>query len=113
LFIQGDSSSPEVVQKVASEAAGKKVMVLLDSLHTREHVLKELKAYSPMVSLNSYLIVNDTRTELLKVERETVGQGPLAALEEFLTGTGSFQIDPSLPKSYISCAPRGFLKRVR
>ena len=59
-FILGDSAGPETVARIAERVEGKKVLVILDSMHTREHVFKELNAYAPMVSPGSYVIVQDT-----------------------------------------------------
>src|SRR5579862_171157 len=59
-LIVGSSVDPKVTDHVAQEVLGKKVLVTLDSLHTREHVLKELDIYSKLVSPGSYLVVQDT-----------------------------------------------------
>src|SRR5215510_9987265 len=58
IFIKGDSVSEPVIDRIREYAGGKRSLVLLDSLHTREHVVKELKLYSPFVSPGSYIIVN-------------------------------------------------------
>jgi cephalosporin hydroxylase len=81
---------------------GAKVMVLFDSDHSKEHVLQELKLYSPLVTLNSYLIVNDTQRG-----------PPLAAVKEFLATADTFVVDPSVDKFAVSCAHSGFLKRTK
>lgn len=63
-MIEGSSVSKEVISKVKSYADGKKkILVILDSNHTHEHVLKELELYSPFVSKDSYLVVFDTIVE--------------------------------------------------
>ena len=48
------------IREVKRRVAGKKVVVMLDSLHTEEHVLAELRAYAPLVDVGSYVIVQDT-----------------------------------------------------
>jgi cephalosporin hydroxylase len=59
-LIEGNSVAPEVLTKVKSQIKlGEKVLVILDSLHTKDHVLKELAAYGPLVSVGSYIIATD------------------------------------------------------
>lgn len=111
-FIQGDSASPEIVQQVAEKVKGRKVLVTLDSLHTKEHVLKELNLYSNLVSLNSYIVVQDTNQNghpILTSE----GPGPMEAVEEFLKSNKNFEVDREREKFYVSFYPSGFLKRVK
>ena len=63
-MIQGSSVDAEIVQQVKSIAIGyERVMVCLDSNHTHDHVLQELHAYAPLVSLGSYCVVFDTCIE--------------------------------------------------
>lgn len=59
-LITGSSVDPKVTDHIAQEVAGKKVLVTLDSLHTRDHVLKEMEIYSKLVTPGSYLGVQDT-----------------------------------------------------
>src|ERR1700722_10771135 len=57
-MIQGSSVDPVIVKQVRDFAKGKnKVMVILDSNHTHDHVMEELLAYSSLVSIGSYLVV--------------------------------------------------------
>lgn len=59
-LIEGNSVSPQVVRKVESLIRpGEKVLVLLDSCHTRAHVAAELEAYHRLVSIDSYLVATD------------------------------------------------------
>jgi cephalosporin hydroxylase len=60
VFIKGDRVSERVLHEVLRHANGKRGMVLLDSLHSKEHVLKELNLYSKFGAEGSYLIVNNT-----------------------------------------------------
>jgi cephalosporin hydroxylase len=63
-MLEGSSVAPAVVDQVRQFAEGKeRVLVILDSNHTHEHVLHELDAYSPMVRAGSYVIVLDTVIE--------------------------------------------------
>lgn len=110
-FIKGSSTAPEVVERITSEAKGKKVLVLLDSLHLKDHVLQELKLYAPLVPVGSYLIVNDTHLDNTPV----IGyrEGPRAGLEEFLKTDSHFSVDHARTRYAITCAPGGFLKRTQ
>jgi len=59
-LIEGSSTAPAIVQRVRSLIQpNDKVLVILDSNHTKAHVQAELAAYSPLVTLDSYLIATD------------------------------------------------------
>lgn len=63
-MIEGSSIDPSVIDRVKIIANGAgKIMVILDSNHTHEHVLAELEAYAPLTSPGSYCIVFDTLIE--------------------------------------------------
>src|SRR6185436_19048714 len=68
-MIQGSSISSEITAQVKAKAAGKKsVLVCLDSNHTYEHVMAELEAYAPLISVGSYCVVFDTLIEDMSAE---------------------------------------------
>jgi cephalosporin hydroxylase len=59
-LVEGDSIDPEIVQRVnALIEPGERVMVMLDSNHTKAHVAAELRAYGAMVTPGSYIIAMD------------------------------------------------------
>jgi len=59
-IVIGDSVAPEVVAKVgASLRPEDKVLVILDSNHSKAHVLAELRAYHRFVSPGSYIVATD------------------------------------------------------
>ena len=65
-LIEGSSTSKAVVDRVRGLIApGEKVLVILDSNHTRQHVADELAAYAPLVSAQSYLVATDGVMEVL------------------------------------------------
>ena len=67
-LLEGSSVSSEIVNQVKEIASNKKrILVCLDSNHTHEHVLEELKLYSPFVSVGSYCVVFDTVVVFLLV----------------------------------------------
>jgi cephalosporin hydroxylase len=90
---------------------GKRVMVVLDSVHEKPHVLKELELYATLVSVGNYLIVEDTNSDGVPVFPGSIG--PTAALEEFLpTPEGQlFKQDASREAMVLTFNPGGWLKR--
>jgi cephalosporin hydroxylase len=116
-FIRGSSVSPEVVEKISNKVRGHKVLVTLDSLHTKDHVSKELKLYSPLVSLNSYLVVQDTQLMghpiPLRIYSHEGTEGPWEAVQEFIAANKNFVIDHSRERFLLTANPSGFLKGVK
>lgn len=119
-MIEGSSISQETVAQVAAAAKGRdKILVSLDSNHTHEHVLEELRLYAPFVSVGSYLVVFDTIVEDLPegyfVQQRPwgIGNNPKTAVHTFLAENSGFEIDRSIDnKLLISVAPEGYLKRI-
>ncbi|HVR80722.1 MAG TPA: cephalosporin hydroxylase family protein [Luteimonas sp.] len=118
-LMQGSSTDPAIVTQVHAIAAGKKVLVVLDSNHTHDHVLAELQAYAPLVSVGSYCVVFDTVVEdlprgLYPTRPWDVGNNPKTAVHEFLRGDDRFEIDRDIEaKIQITVAPDGYLRRVK
>ena len=112
-YLHGSSTSPEMLDQVRSVAGpDASLMAVLDSAHTAEHVLGELRAYAPLVSLGGYLIVEDTNINGNPVLPDW-GPGPREAVERFLGETDAFEVDESREKFLMTFNPKGFLKRVR
>ncbi len=116
-LIQGSSIDISTFEQVKKHVKPTdKVMVLLDSNHTHEHVLKELELYSPLVSKGCYLVVLDTIVEdvpdaLSKDRPWGKGNNPKTAVHEFLKSSDRFEIDDFIHKKLvITCAPDGYLK---
>lgn len=108
--IKGDSVSPEVLRRIAERIEGAKtVLVTLDSLHTREHVLKELHNYARFVSRGSYLVVQDTK---IRNFFPGFGPGPGEAVKEFLVSRTGFVRDKSREKLLLTYYAGGYLKRI-
>jgi cephalosporin hydroxylase len=110
-MIAGSSVDPKVTDHVAQEVLGKKVLVTLDSLHTREHVLKEMEIYSKLVSPGSYLVVQDTNINGNPVYPRS-GPGPHEAVQEFLRTHDNFVVDRTR-ENLLTFYPGGWLKRLR
>jgi cephalosporin hydroxylase len=109
--VTGDSVASAVVDPIRKRVAGKKVLVTLDSLHTKEHVLKEMELYGPMVSVGSYLVVQDTIANGHPALPD-FGPGPQEAVDEFLKTHKEFEVDHSREKFLLTFYPNGFLKKV-
>lgn len=110
-FVQGDTNAIQTYNSVAKLVAGRTALVILDSGHLKDHVLGELNQYSNLVSVDSYIVVNDTQLD----ETGFIGfqAGPKEAVEEFLSSHPQFQLDTSRDRYMMSSAHSGFLKRIR
>lgn len=105
------SINENLIKLLEEQCKGKNVMVILDSDHSKKHVLKELELYSDLVSKGQYLIVEDTNINGHPVSKES-GPGPYEAVEEFLQSNNQFKIDKSAEKYLITFNPKGFLLKV-
>lgn len=119
-MIQGSSIDSKTIDKVHKFAKDKKsVMVILDSNHAHQHVLQEMKSYSPLVTKGSYLVVFDTIIDEMpeKFFRNRPwrkGDNPKSAVREFLKTNKRFKIDKEIEnKLLITAAPSGYLKCVK
>lgn len=117
-MLQGSSVAPDIVAEVHRRAHGhERVLVILDSNHTHEHVLAELEAYAPLVSRGSYCVVFDTVIEDLPAGMYPdrpwdVGDNPKTAVSEFLASNHDFVVDEDIEaKLLITVAPGGYLRR--
>lgn len=117
-LIEGSSISDAVIEEVRKQAeAFRNVMVFLDSMHTHDHVLAELEAYSTLVSKGSYCVVFDTFVEDMPkgffADRPwDVGNNPKTAVRQFLMGHPEFEVDTDMEnKLLVTAVPGGFLKR--
>lgn len=106
-FLLGGSTDPEIVAEVVKRAQGKRVLVILDSLHTADHVRDEINAYSPLVGPGSYIIVQDTNG-LSKVEG-----WPWEACVEFAESNPDWEIDFWRERHRLTSNHYGFLKHLQ
>lgn len=118
-LIQGSSVDRRVVDAVSKMMNGRRALVVLDSNHTHDHVLAELRAYASLVSMDSYMVVMDTVIEDLPVDAFPerpwkVGDNPKTAVHAFLSETDCFEIDHSIEqKLLLTVAPSGYLRRTK
>jgi cephalosporin hydroxylase len=110
-YLAGRSSTdPGVVAEVRERAAGRRVLVVLDSDHSQAHVEAELEVYAPLVPVGCYLIVEDSNIGQI---RKDLLPGPNEAVEAFLKRSTEFEVDREREKFLITFNPNGFLRRVR
>lgn len=118
-MMEGSSTDPEIAKQIADAARGKKVIVVLDSNHTHQHVLDELRLYAPLVSLGSYCVVMDTVVEDMPEDAFPdrpwgKGDNPRTAVHAFLNEDDRFLIDEYMHnKLLITVARDGYLKRIK
>ena len=117
-MLQGSSIDPSLVAQVKAEAQEReRVLVSLDSMHTHDHVLAELRAYAPLTTRGSYCVVFDTLIEDLPENMYPdrpwkPGNSPKSAVQEFLRANSDFEVDTSIDnKLLISVANGGYLRR--
>lgn len=121
VLIEGGSSDEDTVERVRAEIPeGARVMVILDSDHSRDHVLSECRAYGPMVTEGCYLVVADTIVAHLpenskarsKSQTLEVGNDPAAAVTAYLEENSDFEGDAILDgKLILSSSPGGYLRK--
>ena len=117
-LLQGSSTDLEIFSKVKElSAQSKRVMVVLDSNHTHEHVLAELNLYADIVSSECMLLVLDTAIDDLTTDPDRPwgpGASPKSAVIEFMNSRPN-DFEHALDfetRAAISVAPKGYwLKR--
>jgi cephalosporin hydroxylase len=112
-YRQGSSTAADVVAEATGRAsAADRVMVVLDSDHSKAHVVDELRSLSPLVTPGCYLIVEDTIINGNPVLDE-FGPGPAEALEVYLAESpGLFIVDRKKERFHMSFNVGGYLRRV-
>jgi cephalosporin hydroxylase len=119
-MIQGSSIDEGTAAQVRQAVAGcRNPLVVLDSNHTHEHVLRELELYSPLVKKGGWLVIFDTVVEIMPGDFYPdrpwgLGDNPMTALDAFLKTNDRFVIDEAMDaKLSVSMAPRGYLRCVK
>jgi cephalosporin hydroxylase len=96
-LIEGDSAGAETIERVRDLAGSAgPIMVILDSDHSREHVLRELEAYAPLVTPGSCIIAEDgIMHDLADVPGgcpEWVDDNPTQAARQFAAAHPEFEM---------------------
>ena len=124
-LVEGDSVAPATVARVRQHISDDDVViVMLDSSHSKTHVLAELEAYAPLVSIDSYVVVADGIMEFVvgapRTRPDWAWDNPRRAAEEFLAHHPEFVLDPpqfefneGLVKKPVTYWPDGWLRRAR
>ena len=119
-MIEGSSLDGAVVTEARQAASEvERVMVVLDSNHTHENVLAELRLYAPLVTVGQFLVVADTFVEQIPPQEHRPrpwgpGNNPATALRRWLSEAEGFEPDPFInAKLLLTASPGGYLLRVR
>jgi cephalosporin hydroxylase len=105
-YVQGSSASDETMLLVRAYIHAyncQRVMVILDSDHSEEHVIQELALYAPLVSIGMPLIVEDTNNH----------PGPKAAVEcWYPNNSEKFKRDYMCEKFMLTFNRDGYFERI-
>jgi cephalosporin hydroxylase len=124
-IFKGSSVDPEVVSQVAAIIRpGATTLIILDSNHTHSHVMAELEAYAPLVSVGSYIVATDGIMELVvggpRTKPEWKHDNPKQAAIDFVATHPDFAVsEPAWPfnegvvRERITYWPGAFVKRQR
>lgn len=116
-LIEGSSVEEKVVKKVKSLIKqNEKVLVVLDSNHVYDHVIKEMTSYAPLVTEDSYMVVMDGIGEMVwdipSGKKEWRDQWPLKAIREFVQKYPQWEIDDYYTRLQVTSSPKGFLRKL-
>ena len=111
-FVRASSALPQTAERVARMLPIERgpLFMILDSDHTRDHVLRELEVMVPLLRSGDYLVVEDTCINGHPV-RPDFGPGPMEALADYFTAhPGEFEHDLEREEKFgCTAAPRGYL----
>jgi cephalosporin hydroxylase len=115
-LIEKSSVDPDALNQVKSEIRpDDRVMVVLDSNHTKAHVAEELELYSPLVTPGCYIVATDGVMQLMadlpRGKPEWRDDNPTVAAEEFLAKHPEYSLDDSYALQYRTYFPGGYLRR--
>lgn len=122
-LIEGSSIDPATIEQVKAQIRpGERVLVLLDSNHTKEHVLAELNLYSPLVTEGSYIVAMDGIMEQVvgapRTQADWTWNNPRRAALEFVEGRADFALEEppflfneGMVRERVTYWPDAFIKR--
>lgn len=110
--LTGRSTSSLVLKWIKEEiGSNDKIMVVLDSDHTTENVMNEMRIYAPIVTPKCYMVVMDSNLGGNPIHIPEIGPGPMTAVEQFMNGNEEFEIDRKREKFYFTFCPSGWLRK--
>ena len=110
-YVTGSSIDPEISSAISHAIGSNKcVAVVLDSDHSCDHVLAEMRTYASFVSPGSYMIVEDSNINGHPA-RPDFGPGPMEAIDLFLKENDQFEIDKTKEKFFMTQNPSGYLRK--
>ncbi len=116
ILIEKDSTDPNLIKDLTKKLKKfKNFYIHLDSNHTHEHVLSELKIYSKFLNKNNYIVADDTIVneipdQIYRPRPWSNKRNPMTAVKEFLRSNNNFKIDYTLNHNHlISSSPGGYL----
>ncbi len=122
-LIEGDSTAPATLGAVSAQIApGERVLVVLDSDHSRDHVRAELEAFAPLIAPGGYIVACDgIMADLAGAARsgpDWAWDNPVSAIDcfladhpEFEAGEPGFAFNEGQVRARITYWPRCFLRR--
>jgi cephalosporin hydroxylase len=123
-LVEGNSVDPEIIERVTSMIKpGETVLVMLDSNHSKEHVLAELRNYAPLVTVGSFIVVCDGIMEMLvgapRTKADWEWNNPRRAISEFVAEDTRFIVhEPNWPfnesaaRNRVTYWPDAFIQRI-
>lgn len=124
-LVEGSSVDPATIEQVKSSINEREtVLVLLDSCHTKEHVLSELTAYAPLVTPGSYLVAMDGIMQQVvgapRTKEDWTWNNPKEAAiafvntnRDFVIEEPSFLFNEGMIQDRVTYWPSGFIKKIR
>jgi cephalosporin hydroxylase len=110
-YLHGSSTAPDIVAELQQRARDKQsVMLILDSDHSKKHVLDEMRTLGPLVTNGNYMIVEDGNANGHPVLPD-FGPGPTEAIEAFMAENDEFSVDRRKEKFLLTFNPGGYLRR--
>jgi cephalosporin hydroxylase len=111
-YIGDSSTSPKVLAYLNSILSeNHKVLFILDSDHSKKHVLDELRLFQKFIKKGEYIIVEDTNINGHPLLPH-FGPGPMEAVQDFLKENKSFIADRTRERLFHTHNPKGYLKRI-
>lgn len=124
-MIEGSSIDPAIVSQVRGQVKeGERGLVVLDSNHSRRHVLEELRAYAEFVAVDSYIVACDGIMQevvgALRTSPEWITDNPQSAVKDFLAERDDFVLEePAFPfnegliAERVTYWPNCYLRRIK